>query len=360
MPLYRLEEEFKELGVDISRQTMANWVINVHTSWLSRIHARMKEHLLAGRYINADETEVQALKEPNRTSKQKSRMWLFRSGPHDIPNCIFEYHESRSGKVAKDFLQNFSGYLTTDGYEPYLNLGLPNITNTACLARIRRRFAEIVKVAGGDVAAASAGSVALEARHRIDEIFAIDATFDKLSADERKSMREARLSPLMEKSKTWVSEQIGRAIPRLALYEALAYALKLWPFVENTLLDGNLALENNIAERAIKSFVIGRKNWLFSDTPRGAAASAAIYPIIVTAKLNGLNQRSYLEWVLTEMPNDEALDDKRRIDRYLLWSDDVSDYCRLKPVEAKRAKELFDEPIVDDKLLEAISGVMER
>ena len=125
----------------------------------------------------------------------------------------------------------------------------------------------------------------------------------------------------------------------------------------NVLEDGNLELDNNIAERAIKPFVIGRKNFLFSNTPRCAEASAAIYSIVVTAKLNGLNQRAYVEWLLTEMPNDAHLHEPGRIDRYLPWSDAVPGECRLGPKEAAEAAEMPDEPIVDAATLEAIQAL---
>ena len=147
---------------------------------------------------------------------------------------------------------------------------------------------------------------------------------------------------------------LNSAMPGLALHRALAYALKYWPYVMNVLKDGRLGLDNNIAERAIKPFVIGRKNWLFSDTPRGAEASAAIYSIVVTAKLNGLNQRAYLEWLLTEMPSDPRLGEPGRIDRYLPWSDDVPASCRLTTGRVDEGAALPDEPIVDAKVLEAL------
>ena len=359
-PLYRIEDEFRCLGAQISRQTMANWVMGVHARWLSKVHARMRERLLEGRYIHADETEVQVLREPGREAKQKSRMWLFRSGPHDVPNCIFEYHPTRSGQVARDFLGGWEGYLTTDGYDPYFNLGLEGVTNTACLVHVRRKFAEIVKVAGGDAAAEGAGSVALEARRRIDAMFHVDSRFDGMTPAMRKVKRISELKPLMAGFEEWARVQIGLAVPRMPLHDALAYALKFWPYVMNVLEDGNLVLDNNIAERAIKPFVIGRKNWLFSDTPRGAEASAAIYSIVVTAKLNGLNQRAYVEWLLAEMPNDDRLGDPGRIDRYLPWSEDVPAECRLSPGKAAEAAEMPDEPIVDATVLEALSESSER
>ena len=146
MPYYRLEQDFRSIGAEVSRQDMANWTINAHERWLSLIHARMKEKLLECRYLNADESEVQVLKEPGREPQQKSYMWLFRSGPHETPNCVFEYHPTRSGSVPRAFLgEDWEGYLTTDGYDPYFNLGIEGVTNTACLVHVRRKFAEIVK-----------------------------------------------------------------------------------------------------------------------------------------------------------------------------------------------------------------------
>lgn len=152
---------------------MANWMMNVHARWLAKVHERMKVELLSHVRIHADETTVQVLKEPNREAKKKSRMWLFCSARCNVPVYVFEYHETRRKGVAQEFLAGWSGTLTTDGYKPYFNLGNPNIANTACLVHVRRYFAQIVKIAGGDAKAASAASVALEARRRIDAMFKV-------------------------------------------------------------------------------------------------------------------------------------------------------------------------------------------
>ena len=355
MPYYRLERDFLELGAEVSRQDMANWTIGAHERWLSRVHARMRERLLGCRYLNADETTVQVLREPGREARQKSYMWLFRTGPHEVPICVYEYRPTRSGAVPRAFLDGWRGYLTTDGYDPYFDLGMEGVTNTACLVHVRRRFAEIVKAAGGDAACEGADSIALEARRRIDRIFRVDSRFDGMEPDRRRKARERELRPLMESFRAWAGAAIGRAVPGLALHRALAYALRYWPYVMNVLEDGRLGLDNNIAERAIKPFVIGRKNWLFSDTPKGAGASAAIYSIVVTAKLNGLNQRAYLEWLLTEMPNDQRLSEPGRIDRYLPWSEEVPDSCRLTKATVDEEAALPDEPIVDAEAMGALS-----
>lgn len=346
LPLYRMEEDFKYLGIKISRQNMANWVISVHAQWLSLIHTRMKEKLLEGNLIHCDETPIQVLKEPNRSAKQKSYMWLFCTPGCETPNYIFEYHPTRKGEVVRNFFKNWSGTITTDGYDPYFKLG-SGIENTACLVHVRRKFAEIVKIAGGDAKAASVASVALEARHMIDEMFAADKHSDDMCTDVRKEARLRKLAPKMENFEVWAQAQIGKAVPKMALHTALAYALKYWPYVKNVLKDGRFELSNNIAERAIRPFAIGRKNFLFSDTQRGAHASAAIYSIVTTSKMNGLNPRLYLEWLLEIMPNTEGLEDGVAIDQLLPWSESVPDSCRLSPKAADVAAKMADDPIID-------------
>lgn len=346
LPLYRMEAELEALGISISRQNMANWMTNVHARWLSSIHERMKAELLTHQRIHADETTVQVLKEPEREAKKKSRMWLFCAARADTPVYIFEYHETRRKGVAQEFLAGWSGTLTTDGYKPYFNLGNPGITNVACLVHVRRYFAQIVKVAGGDVKAAGAASVALAARQKIDKIFTVDAKFDDMAPDERRKAREKELAPLLDEFLPWACAELTKASPRMALHRALSYAVEFWPYVKNVLNDGNLELSNNVAEQAQRIFVIGRKNWLFSDTPRGAHASAAIYSIMTTARANGLSPRLYVEWLLREMPNAGELTDKV-IDSFLPWSPNVPEECRFPKNVREESREVSDDPIID-------------
>ena len=346
LPLYRMEYDFLCLGADISRQNMANWVMRTYELWLSRMHARMKEKLLEGDVIHADETVVQVLKEPNREAKQQSRMWLFCAPACDNPLYVFEYHPTRSGEVAVRFLSGWSGTLMTDGYQPYFKLG-STICNTACLVHVRRKFAEIVKVAGGDIKCEEVGSVALEARRRIDKIFAIDSNFDNMDYETRRQKRAAQIRPLMEEFYIWAQARKLEAVPGMALDVALTYAITYWPYVMNVLDDGRLEFSNNLAERAIKPFVIGRKNFLFSDTPRGAEASAGIYSVVTTAKMNGLNPRKYIEWLLTEMPNAKDISDVNFLDSLMPWSASIPAELHLKPEVAAEAAKMADDPIVD-------------
>lgn len=352
LPLYRMERELGCLGAEISRQNMANWVMRAWELWLSRLRARMRERLLAGDIVHADETEVQVLREPGREAKRKSRMWLFASPSCDHPIYVYEYNPTRSGKVAEDFLRGWSGWLVTDGYRPYFALDNGGeVRNVACLVHIRRKFAEIVKLAGGDAKAEGAGSVALAARRRIDAMFAADSRFDEMAAagewERRRLGRERDLRPLMEEFFIWAQAGRMEATPRMALDKALEYAVKYWPYAMGALDDGRLPLDNNLAERGIKPFVIGRKNFLFSDTPRGAEASAGMCSIVVTAKTNGLNPRKYVQWLLEEMPNAENPDDPAYLDSLMPWSESVPAEIRLKPKAAEEAARMADDPIID-------------
>lgn len=348
MPLYRIEADFETLGVPMSGQNMPNRVMSAYARWISRIHARMREILPAHRHIHAGETPVQALKEPNREADERSRMRLFCAAECDVPVCVCRYDEARSRKAAQDFLRGWSGALATDGYRPCFNLGLPGVKNVACLVRVRRKFAEIAKAAGGDEKASQAAysSPALEGRDRIDGMFDVDSKLDRMAPAAREAAREEELRPLMESFMAWARESIALASPGLALHRALGYAIAYRPYVVNVLDDGSLVLSNNIAERGTKPFAIGRKNRPFGNTPRGAEASAAMYSVVATAKANGLNPRACVQWLLDEMPGADNLDDGS-IDRFPPWPDRMPEEIKLDDKAARKAKEMADDPIVD-------------
>lgn len=347
MPLYRIEGDFASLGAAISRQNMANWVIHSYERWLAKVHGRIRAELLGHGVIHADETEVQVLKEPGRDARSVSRCWLFCSAEADTPAYAYEYRDTRSKAVAEDFLRGWSGTLVTDGYEAYYSLANGgSIRNVACLVHVRRKFIEVIDSAGGAEKARRAHSVALEARDKINAMFHMDNSFGDVGANERKALRDERLRPLMEDFGRWLDAQIPKAAPRLKLHGALCYAKKYWPYVMNALDDGGAALSNNVAERGIKPFVIGRKNWLFSDTPRGAQASCGMYSIVTTARMNGISPRPYIEWLLTELPNAGELTDDV-LDSFMPWSDRVPQSFRLAPEKARELAEIAEESIMD-------------
>ena len=357
LPLYRMEAELARLGAPVSRASMSNWALSVSERWLSRVRERMRAALLAGDVVHADETEVQVLREPDRAPRSKSRMWLFCAPACGRPNYVFEYAETRAGSVAASFLGDWRGYLCTDGYAPYFSLfpedeGLDpddparRVTNVACLVHVRRKFAEIVKALGGPEAARAAGSLALEGLRLCDAAFSADAAYDGAGRDARYLGRLKTVAPALDALEEWVAAQLPQALPGMALHKALEYAAGCMPYVRNALLDGRLELSNNLAERAVRPFVLGRKNWLFSNTPRGAEASACVYSVVTTALGNDLDPRRYLQWLLEEMPNAASLDDEA-VDSMLPWSPSVPDSCRLSPAAARRAEESLAEPVAD-------------
>jgi transposase len=347
-PLYRIAEDMKnQMGLTLSRGTLASWVIRTHERWLALLYSLMKKRLLSFDIIHCDETKVQVLKEPERKPTSTSYMWLFASAACEVPLFIFDYHPTRARSVVRDFLDGWSGTIITDGYAAYEDLG-STITRVSCLVHIRRKYADIIKGIDKDTLEATGGIVSTAALKKIDEIVRIDNGFDDMDAGTRKQARLEILKPKMDAFYAWCREKRDEAMPSMALYKALNYSISQWPGLENALADGRLPLDNNRAERAIRPFAIGRRNWLFSDTQKGAHASAAIYSLITTAKGNGLNPREYLCWLLEEMPGTEKLADEAVLMKFLPWSNAVPDYCRIDAAEAAaEGTDLLDEPFID-------------
>jgi transposase len=319
MPLYRQEQEFVMNGFILSRQTMANWMIYGSEHWLEPLYERMKGFMLEEEVLHADETVLQVLHEPGRKSRSESYMWLYRTGKVSAyPIAIYEYQETRSSSHPKKFLERFKGYLHTDGYSGYHNLP-PNITVVGCWAHLRRKFDEAVKSAPPEERAGLPSQKGLD---YCNKLFSLEREFEALPHEERYSKRLEQSKPLLKEFYAWVNSVM--ALPKSALGKALHYAIEQRPYLENVLLDGRLELSNNRAERSIKPFVIGRKNWLFSSTPKGARASSVIYSVIETAKENGLKPFEYLKHIFETMPNVTA----DAYDSLLPWSDSLPACCR--------------------------------
>jgi hypothetical protein len=246
-------------------------------------------------------------------------MWLYRtSGDPPHPIVIYEYQETRSGSHPKRFLDKFKGYLHADGYAGYRSLSA-DITVVGCWAHLRRKFDEAVKSAPPDGRAGLPSQKGLDFCNRL---FALEREFENLTTEERYEKRLERSKPLAGEFYAWANSV--RALPKSALGKALRYALGQRPYLENVFKDGRLELSNNRAERSIKPFVIGRKNWLFSATPKGAKASSIIYSIIETAKENGLKPFEYLKHIFEAAPNIQ----NRDLDSLLPWSDSLPNICK--------------------------------
>lgn len=318
-PLYRLEHELKSQGISLSRQTMANWLIRCSEDWLEPIYERMKAKLLEHDVLHADETVLQVLQEPGKKANTNSYEWLYRtSGDDEHAIVLYEYQPTRSSSHPKHFLKGFKGYLHTDGYAGYHSL--PDITVVGCWAHARRKFEEALKAIDADK---RADSQAKKGEDYCNRLFGLEREFSKLSIEERYIKRLEQSLPLAEEFLSWAKSI--QVLPKMLLGKAIGYLIEQWPYLKNFYLDGRLELSNNRAERSIKTFVIGRKNWLFCNSQKGAKASSVIYSIIETAKENGLKPFEYLKFIFETIPNTPI----SQIDHLLPSSENLPAFCKV-------------------------------
>ena len=301
LPFYRQEQQFKRYGVELTRATMSNWAIRV-ASILEPLVELLRLYILSGPLINLDETTVQVLDEPGRKAKSKSYFWVARGGPLINPAILFRYDQSRGGAVAKDLLKDYDGFVQTDGYAGYNFLNdHPKMTHFTCWAHVRRKFNDVIKASGSTD---KGKGLAAEAMYIIRELYKIEkkATKADLNEQEIYLLRQKESKPIIEKFKNWLDANVGKIPPKSLLGKAFLYTLGQWDNIVKYINNGIVRMDNNLAENAIRPFVIGRKNWLFSKTPEGAKASALFYSIIETAKANNLDTFKYLKYLFKEVP----------------------------------------------------------
>ena len=313
-PLYRQEQELNRNGIMLSRQTMSNWLIRATEDWLLPIYKQLHIELLKRDVLHADESVLQVLHEPGKTAQSKSYMWLYRtSGDTKQSIILYEYQPGRHAKYPEKFLEGYDGYLHTDGYDAYHKLP-GNITVVGCLAHVRRKFDEALKILPEKD---RIGSHTLRGKRYCDKLFEFEREYAELSPEKRYEQRQESAKPILDAFFAW-AESVN-ALPKSPLGKAVDYALSQRKYLERYLLDGRLEISNNRAERSIKPFVIGRKNFLFANTPRGAKASAVMYSIIETAKENGLNPFDYLVHIFRTAPNLTLVADSKAVE-LLPWS----------------------------------------
>ena len=298
-PLYRLEQEFNREGLKLSRQTMANWMLSTSDAWLRPIYDVLHRELCKESVLHGDETTLQVLRESGKAATSKSYMWLYRtSGRAKAPIVLYEYQPSRKATHAEEFLKGFSGWLHADGYQGYHKLP-ENIRVVGCWAHARRKFDEALQTIPKDD---RKGSLAAIGECYCTRLFQLEEVLAELTPEERYTKRLELEKPVLDALLAWANETMPKTAPKSALGKALHYLLEQWPYLARYLEDGRLELSNNRAERSIKPFVMGRKNWLFANTPAGAQSSAVIYSLIETAKENQLDPYRYLLWVLRSAP----------------------------------------------------------
>lgn len=321
MPFNRQKSEWKRAGIELSRTTMANWAIKVSKDYLAPLYESLRKELLKNHILFADETTVQVLREKDRKPTSKSYMWLYRTRDYiDREIVLYDYQATRGSIHPKTFLADFKGFLHSDGYDAYNDL--PNITRVGCLAHLRRKFHEAIPKGDAPVTA----SKAKEGRNYCDKLFHLEKKWHSLSTEERYKKRQTKLRPVFEEFFTWV-EGI-HVLPNSLLGKAITYAKNQKEYLMNVLLDGDLHLSNNLAERSIRPLVMGRKAWYFSTSTDGALSSAITYSIIQTAKANGLDAFKYLTYLFEQMPNTENFTDESVIKTFYPWNPDVQAKCQ--------------------------------
>ena len=318
LPLYRQEGILSRYGGDISRATLANWVIALAKQLQPLINI-MREHQHKGAVIMADETRVQVLKEPDKPVTSDKFMWVTLGGPPCEKSILFEYDPSRSGEVPLRLLDGFTGYLQTDGYTGYNAVCAKNGNiQLGCWDHARRKFKDAQdaqpRPKKGKVKKITKADRML---NHINTLYLIERQIKKLSTDEKYQQRQQRSLPILNKLKLYLEDNQHK-VPKGSLTgKAMTYLSNQWKKLNIYCSNGELNISNILAENAIRPFVIGRKAWLFSDTPAGARASATHYSLIETAKANGLEPYAYLKQILTDLPYAESVED---IEALLPWN----------------------------------------
>jgi len=319
LPLYRQETIFKRLSIDLSRATLSNWMLKV-AELLMPFYDRLHELLILQKILQADETTLNVIQD-GRETKSKSYMWLYQSGGHESehPVVLYEYQATRAGAHAASFLQGFSGHLQVDGYAGYHALASDDCILVGCMAHARRKFDEAFKALPKESRKNKTG-MAQTALRQFARLYALEKQFKDLTVEQRYLLRQEKSKPLLEELKQWCDDNLTKTAKDSSIGKAIRYTINQWDSLTRYIEDGNLQIDNNAAERHIKPFVIGRKNWLFNQTPRGANASALLYSLVQTAVANNLEPFDYLKYLLTELPKLGRHYEPEALDQFLPWN----------------------------------------
>lgn len=320
MPLYRQEQDWKQLGVFLNRATLANWIIHCATQYFKPLYDHLHRELLKREFLMADETRIQVLHEEERKAENDSFMWLFRSGEDGLPDIVlYQYTETRAKFHAAEFLKGFRGYLETDCYQGYNNL--PGIKRCCCFTHLRRYFVEAVPK-GKEL---DYGNPAAQGVQYINRLFEQErySAAQKHTPEQRYAYRLEKEKPILDAFWTWLSQQTPKKGTRLE--KAVNYAQNHKAEFMTYLEDGRCSFSNNLSENAIRPFTVGRKNWLFSDTPKGAEASAMVYTMVEMAKTHNLNIYKYLNYLLEQLPGTVMTDEE--LAKLVPWNETVQTAC---------------------------------
>lgn len=328
LPLYRQEKDWLQMKFELSRTTMANWIIYCAENYFRPLYDHLHALLVRRQFAMADESPVQVLKEEGREAAAKSYMWLFRSGEDGTePIVLYKYAPTRSGDVAREFLEGFEGYLMVDGYTGYNKV--PGIRRCCCFAHIRRYFYDAIpKGKTGDMSLPAVQGVMY-----CDKLFEYERHFKQkgYSPAQIKNGRLKKEKPVIEAFLSWLKQQ--KPVPKSKFDTAVTYALNRQDEMMTYLEDGRCSLSNNLSEQKMKSYVIGRKGWLFCDTPAGADAAAVTYSLVETARSHDLNVFEYIKYILEQRPSKDMTEEQ--LEALMPWNQNIVEVCSLKN-ESKR------------------------
>ena len=333
VPLYRLEKEFERYGLAITRQNMANWMIRLGEEYLGTMYDYLHKLLYDYHVIQADETPVLVNKD-GRPAGSQSYMWVYRSGfmYRDRQIILYEYQKTRNASHPREFLRDYTGICVTDGYQVYhtLEKEREDLKIAGCWVHCRRRFNDALEVIPK---AHRKESILHLIMKQIQAIYREEGKLSDFSTEDRLMQRQLVVKPLVDAFFAYLKQNEPKIPKNGKIREAFTYALNQESYLKVFLEDGDVPIDNNASERAIRGFCIGKKNWEMIDTVNGANSSAIIYSIAETAKANNLKPFDYFEYLLTEIP--KHVDDKNTdfLAELLPWSDMLPENIR-KPQKA--------------------------
>ncbi|MCA9413974.1 MAG: IS66 family transposase [Candidatus Omnitrophica bacterium] len=289
LPLNRLEGIFQRNGIEISRKTTCDWV-GKSAALLEPLVAEMKKELKASKKIHSDDTVVPVLEKDRKTTKQ-GRLWVYGNDAH----IVYDYTPNRSREGPKAFLKGYRGYLQADAYAGYNELiGKKKATLVGCWAHARRKF---VEAKDSDPLRSHTALVF------IGDLYRIEKEWRMVESETRAAARRSQALPILEKFEAWLREEAGRVLPKSPMGQAIRYTLNQWDSLVRYVEEGDLDIDNNFAERAMRCVVIGRKNWMFAGSDSGGTRAAIIYSLVATCKLHGIDPFEYFRDVLGRLPS---------------------------------------------------------
>ena len=328
VPLYRLEQEFTRYGLSISRKNMANWMIRLGEEYLGILYDYLHQKLYDYHVIQADETPV-LVNRDGRPAGSKSYMWVYRSGHmyKDKQIVLYDYHETRNSSHPREFLKDFNGICVTDGYQVYhtIEKERKDLRIAGCWVHARRKFDEALDVLPKEERKKSNAFLIMS---QIQAIYREEGKLKDLSSEERLVQRQLVIKPLVDALFVYLKQHEPTVPKSGQLRKAYTYILNQEVYLKVFLEDGDVPMDNNASERAIRGFCIGKKNWQMIDTINGAKASAIIYSIAETAKANNLKPYDYFEYLLSEIPNHMDEKDNSFLENLLPWSENLPEQIR--------------------------------